>query len=398
MRSEGRVRFLTIGSYTQLAMASVATVALMWGAVTSYAWFTRDLTLEQKNRTISSMSAQYEALSSDFSALELEVERRAQQLEERQKFLEEVIGTPEAAPLTTEQQPRENAPTAPEGNEGRSTSMNVPLGGPSFLEGLLGTGSAQAAVPTNSDRRKNLLARLQQMEERQRQLADRLVDQTNSQMAHIDDVLQPTKINKDDLLRQQDETSASAMGGPYMPETGFEPVFAEEDGSSFARLLDARLRLEMVTNVLNSFPVGKPAESYYLSSRFGRRKDPFKETWARHSGLDLAGWPGTAIYATAPGIVVRAGAFGPYGQMVEIDHGNGFRTRYGHMRKVRVKIGEVVDLGTQVGDMGKTGRATDTHLHYEVWFDGKVRDPMPYLKAANDVRKIQGRHEETSEQ
>jgi murein DD-endopeptidase MepM/ murein hydrolase activator NlpD len=82
--------------------------------------------------------------------------------------------------------------------------------------------------------------------------------------------------------------------------------------------------------------------------------------------------------------------------MVEIEHGNGFRTRYGHMRKLRVKKGEEVTVGTRVGDMGKTGRVTGTHLHYEIWFDGKVRDPMPFLKAANDVLKIQGRDEKTS--
>ena len=79
--------------------------------------------------------------------------------------------------------------------------------------------------------------------------------------------------------------------------------------------------------------------------------------------------------------------------MVEIDHGNGFHTRYGHMKKLHVKKGDKVNIGQRIGDMGKTGRATSSHLHYEIWFEGEVRDPLPFIKAADDVRKIQGRYE-----
>lgn len=208
--------------------------------------------------------------------------------------------------------------------------------------------------------------------------------------------LAETKLTTD-LLIEKSTPQQLATGGPFIPDTAFDGIFDANDGTPFLDLKENSDRLKMVTNALNSYPVGKPAEDYYLSSRFGRRRDPFKKTWARHPGLDLAGWPGTAILATAPGKVVHAGWYGPYGNMVEVDHGNGFRTRYGHMRKVHVKKDDKITLGHRVGEMGKTGRATDTHVHYEVWFDDNVTDPMPFMKAAENVLEIQGRYEKTSE-
>jgi murein DD-endopeptidase MepM/ murein hydrolase activator NlpD len=402
LRSEGRVRFLTIGSYTQMGMASTLAIAVVWGSITSYAYLTRDKALADKNRTISTMSVQYQALSNDFSALEREVERRAQQLEMRQALLEEVLNR---APAETPLDPSIPASETPGTDVGTTTEDSAPktsaiidpgAGEATFIERLFGTGTAQAAVHSNIDRRKLLLARLQEMELRQRELAVAVKSDADRKLASIETILAPTKLGSDDLIAKLDAVE-SAQGGPYVPDATFEAVFSEDDGKIFGDLISAQSRLEMVTNALNSFPVGKPAENYYLSSRFGRRVDPLKKTWANHPGLDLAGWPGTAIYATAPGKVVHAGWYGPYGNMVEVDHGNGFRTRYGHMRKLRVKKNDEVTLGQRVGDMGKTGRVTGTHLHYEVWFDGSVRDPMPYLKAANDVLEIQGRHEKAND-
>ena len=375
-----------------MVAATALSSALIWGSVTSYHYLTRDQVLEAKNRTITTMSAQYESLSNDFSALEMEVERKAEQLETRQQFLEEVVGVEKASTAAPAQDDAEEiAAQNPERTSFNSDSK------PGFFAEILGAGTAQAAILSNNDRRKNLLSRLQQMEARQQQLANALLNDAQAQIARIDSILEPTKLNNTKLLEKA-EAMASAVGGPFVPEQDFQPVFHENDQDTFLRLINTRQRLEMVTLVLNSVPVGEPADKYYLSSKFGRRKDPLKKTWARHSGLDLAGWPGTAINATAPGTVVHAGWYGPYGNMVEIDHGNGFRTRYGHMRQVRVKKGDEVILGQRVGDMGKTGRATDTHVHYEVWFDGEVRDPMPFMKAANDVLEIQGRNEETSQQ
>lgn len=391
LRSEGRVRFLTIGTNTQIVMTSALAISFIWGAVTSYAYLTRDTVLEEKNQTINSMSAQYQSLSSDFGSLEEEVERRAKLLEERQAFLEQMLGADQAPAVSsnTEQ------PSSPEQGE-KSTDTDEKI---SFLDEFIGSKAAHAApsktVMSNIERRRQLLARLEDTSRRQQQLVELLLQQRQATYASIEEVLEPTKLTTKDLMDQFDGDT-SAMGGPFIADQNFDPVFEARDNKPFADLISADQRLEMVTMVLDSFPVGKPAEKYYVSSKFGRRRDPLKKTWANHPGLDLAGWPGTAIYATAPGKVVHAGWFGPYGRMVEIEHGNGFKTRYGHMRKLRVKKGDEVTVGTRVGDMGKTGRVTGTHLHYEIWFNGKVRDPAPFMKAADNVLKIQGRDEKTS--
>jgi len=386
LRSQGRVRFLTIHSYTQITAASSLAIALTWGAVTSYAYMSRDRVIEDKNKTISTMSTQYQTLSSDLSALEIDVERRAQLLEQRQQFLEEIL---ETDPAQTVNQPA-NKPVETE------TDGSTPEQTSSLFETLFSSAPANAAILTNIDRRVTLVDRLRTMEQRQRSLASMMLKDVKQQLSVVDKTLAPSKLNTDDLIRKL-SAPATAAGGPYVPDHAFEGIFAAEDGSPFLELKESSDRLKMVTNALDSYPLGEPAEKYYVSSKFGRRRDPIKKTWAKHSGLDLAGWPGTAINATAAGTVVYSGWYGPYGNMVEIDHGNGFRTRYGHMKKLRVKKNEQIDLGHRIGDMGRTGRATDTHVHYEVWFDDKVRDPMPFIKAAANVLKIQGRHEKTYE-
>lgn len=384
LRSEGRVRFLTIGTNTQIFLTSVCAGAVVWGAVTTYAYLTRDTILEEKNQTISDMSAQYQTLSSDFGDLEQEVERRAKLLEERQELLERMVKGEDA----------DIQPPSPVNAEQETVDEQKPEK-TSFLQELIGSKPVEAAVPSNVERRIALLARLEHMAERQIELATQLNNNTTDTLNKVETILATTKLTTDMLLEQFDGDKG-AIGGPYLSEGDFKPIFEASDHAAFEKLIEDSARLEMVTMVLDSFPIGKPAEKYYVSSKFGRRIDPLKKTWANHPGLDLAGWPGTAIYASAPGKVVHAGWFGPYGRMVEIDHGNGFKTRYGHMRKLRVKKGEDVTTGTRIGDMGKTGRVTGTHLHYEVWFNGKIRDPMPFLKAANDVLKIQGRDEKTS--
>ena len=104
-----------------------------------------------------------------------------------------------------------------------------------------------------------------------------------------------------------------------------------------------------------------------------------------HAGVDLAGPRGTAIFATADGVVVAAGPESGYGNVVRIQHEFGFETVYAHQSKIRVKVGQQVSRGVQIGDMGSTGRSTGSHLHYEVRVNGQPVNPMTYLEAAKDV-------------
>ena len=124
---------------------------------------------------------------------------------------------------------------------------------------------------------------------------------------------------------------------------------------------------------------GRPVVSGWLSSHYGIRKDPFNGKPAMHKGVDFAGKEGDSVLATAAGIVTWADERYGYGNLVEIDHGEGLVTRYGHNKLVNVKIGDVVTKGQVIAEMGNTGRSTGAHVHYEVLRKGQQLDPLPYV-------------------
>jgi murein DD-endopeptidase MepM/ murein hydrolase activator NlpD len=123
------------------------------------------------------------------------------------------------------------------------------------------------------------------------------------------------------------------------------------------------------------------------TSGFGARSDPFSGEPAYHPGQDFAGAYGSAIYVTAPGVVSFAGERNGYGNTVEVDHGHGFKTRYGHLSAISVVVGQQVAVGQRIGAMGSTGRSTGTHLHYEVWVNGRPENPLRFVKAGDYVQQ-----------
>lgn len=129
-------------------------------------------------------------------------------------------------------------------------------------------------------------------------------------------------------------------------------------------------------------PSGWPVETGYVSSLYGWRTDPFNGRAALHSGVDFAGREGSPVLAVATGIVTEAGERFGYGNLVEINHGNGYVTRYGHNRKLLVKVGDRVVRGQKIGTMGTTGRSTGPHVHFEVMLNGKLVNPQQYIQAA----------------
>lgn len=125
---------------------------------------------------------------------------------------------------------------------------------------------------------------------------------------------------------------------------------------------------------------GRPVESGWLSSYYGMRKDPFSGTPAMHKGLDFAGATGDAVVTTAAGIVTWAGKRYGYGNLVEVEHKDGFVTRYGHNHSIDVVVGDVVTKGQTIARMGSTGRSTGAHVHYEVLRNGQPVDPLPFTR------------------
>ncbi len=139
---------------------------------------------------------------------------------------------------------------------------------------------------------------------------------------------------------------------------------------------------------MNSELSGRPVTSGYISSTFGVRSDPFNGKLTQHLGLDFAGDVGDPVYATAGGIVTWAGEKSGYGDMVEIEHPGGYRTRYGHSDRIDVVVGQMVNKGQQVATIGNSGRSTGPHVHYEVLKNGRQVDPISFVN--NRQNKFNG--------
>jgi len=172
---------------------------------------------------------------------------------------------------------------------------------------------------------------------------------------------------------------AAGMGGPFVP------VRVAHDGNGFDkqvhRIKLARTQVDHLTRTLAALPVRKPLSELDVSSGFGVRSDPFTRSPALHTGIDFHGQMGEPVRVTANGTVASAGYSGGYGKVVDVDHGNGFVTRYGHLSEIDVKVGQSVRLGQVIGKVGSTGRSTGTHLHYETRVAGQAVDPEKFLRA-----------------
>lgn len=190
---------------------------------------------------------------------------------------------------------------------------------------------------------------------------------------------------------------SAAMGGPYEPVTagavtagaaGAGPGSGKAD-PQFKALFNSWKRLDQLQQGMASIPSVKPVQAVSINSSFGVRSDPFRGGAAMHSGVDIPGPIGTPIYATADGIVARSGWVGGYGNLVELGHGRGIQTRYGHLSAILVTAGSKVKRGQQIGLMGSTGRSTGSHLHYEVRLEGAAINPVPFLQSSNYLVALQ---------
>jgi murein DD-endopeptidase MepM/ murein hydrolase activator NlpD len=171
-----------------------------------------------------------------------------------------------------------------------------------------------------------------------------------------------------------------ATGGPFVSYRLSANASAFE--KQVYRINVARAQVERLNSAVAAMPLRRPVHGEIdMTSSFGVRLDPFLSRPAMHTGIDFRGDTGEAIHVTAGGKVVSAGWSGGYGRMVEVDHGNGLATRYGHLSEIDVEIGQTVKAGQTVGRMGSTGRSTGPHLHYETRIDGEAVNPQKFLHA-----------------
>lgn len=195
-------------------------------------------------------------------------------------------------------------------------------------------------------------------------------------------------------MQEFDFSEDPALGGP-VPSGALSvtlPDMIKDLNTLAARIEDRETKLDVLEDMLlhrqvreDSRPAGRPVDAGWISSRYGWRKDPFSGKKSLHKGLDFAGKPGTGILAMADGVVSWAGNKSGYGKTVEIRHGHGYVTRYAHNRKLLVKAGELVRQGQVIAEMGRSGRATGTHLHFEVIRHGKTLDPIKFVKSRRET-------------
>lgn len=226
---------------------------------------------------------------------------------------------------------------------------------------------------------QSLVAEAKLDRERNDLIFSQLEDAVSVSLEPLDGMFQKVGLSPDKVLATV-RKGYSGQGGPMTPitmSTKGGPTETELRANGILTKLD---ELNLYRIAAEKLPIAMPLKTAFrYSSPFGRR-------WGRmHEGVDLAGAYGSPIYTTGDGTVTRAGWVSGYGNLVEVTHDFGLVTRYGHMSKIRVKVGQRVSRGDRLGDMGSTGRSTGNHVHYEVRVNGTPVNPMTYLKAGKDV-------------
>ena len=241
---------------------------------------------------------------------------------------------------------------------------------------------AQAALVQAEE----MAAQIKSMEEKNDTIFRQLEDAMTISVKPLDKMFRAAGMDTDRVLSQV-RRGYSGQGGPLTPITfstkGLAPTL---DETRVNRLLTQMDQLNLYRIAAQKAPFAVPVKSgFRFTSGFGYRRDPKTGGRRMHAGVDFAGPVGTPLYTTADGVVVHAGWASGYGRLVKIQHEFGIETRYAHMNRLNVSVGQRVSRGQRIGDMGASGRVTGPHLHYEVRVGAQPVNPMIYIKAANDV-------------
>lgn len=352
MRSEGHVRYLRITSRLQMSAAAiVAGLLLAW--VLTMAAVAIGSMLEQRDAiALLNREAKVTSAENRIAVYRKDVDLVAEDLDRRQAFIEKMVKTYVG-----------DLPADAKAGETVSDSS---------AEASKTIDKVSALVPE--------AAPLAQVEASQLAFAERLTRFADRKSAAAEAAMRKLGLNPQRLLASLDDRSA--MGGPLielMPsaKASFDPRFRRL-GLSLARMDALQRGLQRIPRVI-------PAAGMHISSGFGYRADPFAGSPAFHAGLDFKGPTGAPIFAAARGKVAFVGKRNGYGNCVEIDHGNGLRTRYAHMSAFGTRVGAPVVAGQVIGAVGSTGRSTGPHLHFEVRLHGLPVNPRPFLEVTLNV-------------
>ncbi|MCP8893542.1 M23 family metallopeptidase [Shinella daejeonensis] len=403
LASGDRIRHMTIRPWmTAVAFCCTGMFAVGYLAATSYLVLRDDLigaTMARQARMqhdyedrISALRAQVDRVTSrqllDQQVVEEKVEKLMRQqlaLSARHGKLDALLNRAENAGLPTtasvpdpERKPVIGERQADAGGALRAIEVITATTSPSARKTAK---LAYAAEPqTVADRADRLFSRvtlsLKDIESEQIVRIQSLAADASETADAIRTILRRTGVEVTEPDQKDPDADIEAMGGPFV-----EPVAQETFEESINDLDMALARLDTARRTARQLPFGNPSPGSDISSRFGNRTDPFLKRLALHAGIDFRVRSGTKVRSAGAGTVTVAGRTGGYGNMVEIDHGNGLTSRYAHLKRVLVKIGDSIDTSDIVGLSGTTGRSTGPHLHYEVRRNGKAIDPMRFLTA-----------------
>lgn len=228
--------------------------------------------------------------------------------------------------------------------------------------------------------------KIKQMEQKNDRIFRQLEDAMTVSVKPLDKMFRAAGMNTKTLLRQV-RRGYSGKGGPLTPLSfSTKGTAPSPDTLRANRILNQMDMLNLYRIAASKAPFANPVKAAYrFTSGFGYRRHPITGGRRMHNGVDFAAPHGTPIYSSADGVVIFSGWQSGYGRIIKIQHEFGIETRYAHLSRSRVKVGQKVSRGQRIGDMGNTGRSTGTHLHYEIRVGGKPVNPMIYIKAANNV-------------
>ena len=408
LRTGGRASFIRFSRWTQIMLVAVLVLAGTWSAFTSVSYVLHHQVLALKDNQIASGRLAYRSLLHEVSEYQKKFASITLDLEEnhalmlnlvvRNAALQQNLRSVEGQ-LTRTEEEREHVIAVRENLNGQLREIEdrmSALAGRNFalkdnlgaVEGDLQTAMVErnrALFEGNRMRRhiNDLETRLGDLQEAELASVQKLTDRAIAYIDSMEKVVALAGLAVDQLLKA-DAGLSKGQGGPF--------IEAEPDALPADRLkanlttLDARLQhSKALEAVMRKLPLTAPLNSFYITSSFGKRLDPINKRWASHYGLDMGGTLRSPVYVTAPGVVTSVGWNGKYGKMIEIDHGAGIKTRYGHLHKTLVKKGQKVKFRQKIGLLGNTGRSTGAHLHYEVLFKRKAKNPMKFIQAGRYV-------------
>lgn len=395
VRADGRVRYLTLSSSAQVVAGLLVAAAIGWTGAATLGLGVKNAVIAEQQATIAALEGEQGQLDRLLAATRAQYSDAATIIAHQQRDLSSLAEAREVADARSGRLSSELDRLRGNLAQARESNLMLRWRLAATSDALTASHEEHLQAEERGSRLAGRVSRLETRlgEARQRQLTvlQEVGQRAKQNIATLERTLNLTGLPVEKIIGQI-HSEAHGVGGPLV---AVEPMGGEDQqGDSFERIVgqlefDLR-RWEAMQTLLERAPLARPTMGGYISSSFGRRRDPFTGKRADHKGIDIAAPAGTAVHATAAGVVRVAGWNGAYGRMVEIDHGFGFVTRYGHLRSIAVQKGQRVAFHDKVGTMGSSGRSTGSHVHYEVEFDGEQFDPEQFLKAGHYVFKVEG--------